>query len=290
MDSALVLKKRLDSGEEVGMAQAQSALADSMLLAELLSDFDFNILNLLNRLTEIAEIPLASSIEQVRKWTSTLADMSFAGDGFSITGKSNDILSCYNSMVVSVLLRFGYHDTARIKAGVEWILRYQNFSRGEANRWSGTWVKKYGGCLKSTPCYIGVVKAAVALTDYKKYLPPQHSLPNADMQLQQALEYILSHNLYKRQNSDEPITPYISKLTYPFSNNTNVVEILRLMQDNGLAGDSRCNAAKQLIRTKQHSNGYWRVNSSYLPKCWVLFDKPREQGCWLSHEIEKLIW
>jgi hypothetical protein len=288
MDTALILKQKVDSGEIKDFDQASDYLDKSEIVKDLLTDFDFDILNLLNRLTEITEIPFAYRLERVQKWINKLADLSFCDDGFSITGKSDDILSCYNSMITSILIRTNYSDKARIDKGIEWIVNYQNVDRGVKSNWTGSRILKYGGCMKTTPCYIGIVKAMIALSDYKKrfdYLT-NNKIEN---KLKTGLEYILNHQIYLRQSNEQPITKDITKLTYPFSYRTNVIEILRLLKDNNLDSDSRCDLAKEYLQTKKQKNGYWKINSSYLPKCWIQFDKPKESGLWISYEIEKLM-
>ncbi len=288
MDTALILKQKVDSGEIKDYNQASDLIDKSDILKYLLTDFDFDILNLLNRLTEISEIPYAFRIERVQKWINKLADLSFCDDGFSITGKSDDILSCYNSMITSILIKMNYSNKVRINKGIDWIIKYQNVERGAKNKWTGSRILKYGGCMKTTPCYIGIVKAMIALTDYKK----RSDYSTNDMieqKLVTGLEYILDHQIYKRHSNGQPITKDINKLTYPFSYKTNVIEILRILKDNNLDSDSRCDLAKEHLRIKKQKDGYWKTNSSYLPKCWVQFDKPNEPGLWISYEIEKIM-
>jgi hypothetical protein len=288
MDTALILKQKVDSGEIKDFNQASDYLDKSEIVKDLLTDFDFDILNLLNRLTEIAEIPFAHSIERVQKWINKLADLSFCDYGFSITGKSDDMLSCYNSMITSILIRTDYSDKDRIDKGIKWIIDYQNLERGAKNNWSGSRFLKYGGCMKTTPCYIGIVKAMITLSDYKK-CSDYVTNDNIESKLKTGLEYILDHKIYLRQSNGQPITKDINKLTYPFSYKTNVIEILRLLKDNNLDSDSRCDLAKDYLLTKKQKDGFWKINSSYLPKCWIQFDKPNQTGLWISNEINKLM-
>ena len=288
MDTALILKQKFDSGELTDFNQAVQFLEKSDILKVLLSDFEFDILNLLNRLTEIKEIPFAYRINRVQKWVNKLADLSFCGEGFAITGKSDDILSCYNSMIISVLIDMDYTDKERISKGINWIVNYQNIESGLGNKWTGSRILKYGGCMKSTPCYIGVVKSMIALSDYKKKTNRQPD-ELLEKKLKKGLNYILDHQIYLRQSNGQPITKDIEKLTYPFSYKTNVIEILRLLRDNNLDSDSRCDSAKDYLKSKKQKSGFWQVNSSYTPKCWVLFDKPKEPGLWISHEIAKIL-
>jgi len=288
MDTALILKQKVDSGEIMEFSQASDYLNSSEIVKDLLTNFDFDILNLINRLTEITEIPFAHRLDRVQKWINKLADLSFCDDGFSIMGKSDDILSCYNSMITSILIRMSYSDKSRIDKGIEWILKYQNVKRGSVNNWTGSRILKYGGCMKATPCYIGIVKAMIALSDFKKY---SDSKINAKIEnkLSQGLNYILDHQIYIRQSNGQPITKDITKLTYPFSYKTNMIEIIKLLKDNNLDSDSRCDLAKDYLRKKKQKDGFWKINSSYLPKCWIQFDKPNETGLWISNEINKLI-
>lgn len=288
MDTALVLKQKVDSGEIKDFEKASAYLNKSELVNDLLSDFDFDILNLLNRLTEITEIPFAYQLERVKKWTGKLADLSFCGDGFSITGKSDDILSCYNSMITSALIKLNYYNKDKIDKGIEWIINYQNLKCGAKNDWAGKRILKYGGCMKNTPCYIGIVKSMIALTAYKKRF---NYLSNdiIDEKLEIGLEYILDHQIYLRKSNNQPITKDIIKLTYPFSYKTNLIEIVRLLKENNMDSDTRCNLAKDYLLTKKQKDGYWKINSSYLPKCWILFDKTKEPGQWISYEIDRLL-
>lgn len=181
-----------------------------------------------------------------------------------------------------------YSDKDRIDKGIDWIINYQNIERGATNKWTGSRILKYGGCMKTTPCYIGIVKAMIALTDYKKssdYITNDKIENN----LKKGLHYILDHHIFLRQSNGQLITKDINKLTYPFSYKTNVIEILRLLKDNNLDSDSRCDLAKNYLRTKKQKDGFWKINSSYLPKSWVKFDKLNESGLWISYEIGKQI-
>ncbi len=288
MDSALILKQKYDSGEIIEFEQAIPFLNRSEILKELLVDFDIDVLNLLNRLTEISEIPFTYHLEKVKNWIKRLVELSYCEEGFSFSGKKDDILSCYNSMTTSILIRMQYNDTDKIQAGINWILKYQNVKRNQENKWDGSRIQKYGGCMKKTPCYIGVVKAMIALSDFTKqtYYKPNTLI---EEKLNTGLQYILDHQLYKKNSNGQPITKDILKFTYPFSYKTNIIEILRLLKSHNLHTDSRCDLAKDYIIAKKQKEGYWKINSTYLPKYFLLFDKTKEPGLWISYEIEKLL-
>ncbi|MEW4922551.1 hypothetical protein [Algibacter sp. 2305UL17-15] len=288
MDKVLELKQKYDIGEITEYEESIEYFEKSELIKELLSDFDLTTLNLLNRLAELSEIPFTAELDKVKFWINKLADLSYCGDGFSLTGKSDDILACYNSMITTILIKLNYGNSNQIQKGIDWILRFQNFERGVPNNWNGSGVLKYGGCMKLTPCFIGVVKALITLTECKK---SKNYKSNAllEKKLKKGLEYVLEHNLFKRKTNDKPITKDITKLTYPFFYKTNLIEILRLIKDNNLLSDVRCNSAIEFLDKKKNKDGFWKVNSVYLPKNWVEFDKPKKNGLWLTYEINKLI-
>lgn len=288
-DKAFILKQKVDSGQISDFKEASKLLEPSVLMKKLLTeDFNPDALNLLNRLNELSEIPFTGQLRQVQEWCKKLVVLSFCGDGFSLNGNSDYILSCYNSMITGLLTRLDYRDKEPVRKGIDWILKYQNVARNKENQWMGTGIKKYGGCMKSTPCYIGVVKAMIALSDYKKQ--PDYIPDNLlEDKLSMGLNYILEHNLFKRLSDGNPITKDIQKITYPFTWKTNIIEILRLLKDNGLDSDFHCQPAKEYLLGKQKRDGYWQINSSYFPKAWIQFDIPKESGLWVTHEISKLL-
>lgn len=289
IDKAFVVKQQFDSGQITTYEQVSDLLASSVLVQKLLSkDFNEDALNLTNRLTELSEIPFAGHMQQVKEWAKKLVAQSFCGEGFSLSGKSDYILSCYNSMITSLLIRLDYHDKESVRKGIDWILNYQNISRNSVNKWEGSGVRKYGGCMKSTPCYIGVVKAMIALSDYKRQDGYQYDKTLED-KLSKGLEYILEHQIFMRLSDKTPITKDITKITYPFSYKTNIIEILRLLKDNGLDSDNRCVSAKDFLIARKKKDGYWKVNTFYPPKAWVMFDVTKEPGWWVTQEIKKLL-
>ncbi|MCG8309783.1 MAG: hypothetical protein MI975_20475 [Cytophagales bacterium] len=288
MDSTLILKQKVDDQSIKTYREAKPFLDESDLFKQLLSKFELTGLNLLHRLIELSEIPFSYMNESVQLWRDQLADGTFCGDGFSLSGKADDLLACYNAMITSVLIKLNYHKTEKIESGIHWILKYQNTERNQENLWKGKGILKYGGCMKSAPCFIGVVKSMIALSDYK-YEQPIKANNSVDHKLNKGLEYILDHEVYKRKSNNSPVTKDITKLTYPFTYKTNLIEILRLLKRNGLIKDSRCSAALEALNKKQKKDGSWYVNRFYLPKGWIEFDKPNESGKWISYEIKKLL-
>ena len=140
--------------------------------------------------------------------------------------------------------------------------------------------------MKKTPCFYGVVKSMIALTEYKNRFGGNKKLEN---KLDQGLEYILKHKVFKRLSTGEPIEPSMVKNFYPYPYKTNIIETLSLLKVNGLLGDKRCSEAIGLLKKKQRPDGFWQADTSYMKTAWVDFDKPKKPGLWISYVISGLV-
>ena len=289
MDSALILKQEYENGLIFDYGSAKHLLEQSNLLKKLLADnFQIESYQLMNRLNEIAEIPFAQYIPKVQEWLATLNHLTACNEGFSLTKESDYILPCYNGMLTSLFIRMGFSNQKEIQQGINWIVKYQKFERNIETEWNGSGILRYGGCLKTTPCYVGLVKSVIALSDYKK--SAYYSLDQVvESKLIQGVNYILNQQVYLRNSTHEPITKYITSLSYPFTWRTNIIEILRILKSNGFIQDTRCSHAIEYLKSKQKNSGYWNINGGYKPKGWVMFDEPKKSGLWVSHEIRKIL-
>jgi len=291
-DSALTLKKDYDKGEKITLVDAQKMLEKSELIIQLIetpkrSPNTFSgIRNYLWRLLELSEIPFTSTIEKVQSWIELLVDKSYIQEGFSLEGKKNNLLACHNALITTILLKMEYADKAKIDAGIDWILKYQSVERGKECTWPGKDLyKRFGGCMKKVPCYYGVVKSMIALTEYKKRFNTPKSL---EIKLIEGLEYILQHRVYMKLSTDKPIEDSIILNFYPYTYKSNIIEILSLLKVNGLLEDDRCNNAINLVKNKQRPDGFWQSDTSYMKSAWIDFDIPKKQGLWISYIVNRL--
>lgn len=287
MDPALELKIEVEQRNIVSFVEAEPYLLKSPLFNSLLAPLEETSLNLLHRLIQLSEIPYAQGFEKVQAWRDQLADMTFCEEGFSLSGKKDDLLACYNAMITQVLVKLEYPDTNKLKRGIDWILNYQNVARNQENRWPGKGIQKYGGCMKAIPCFIGVVKSMAALTDYAQRQEKKQVM--LQKKLDEGIEYILEHQVFLRRSTGQPITKDITKLTYPFTYKTNVLEVLRLLKAHKMHRGPRTQKARALLLAKKKKEGHWKANAFYKPKHWVLFDGGRHKSEWLSHEVRAVL-
>lgn len=290
-DPALTLKKACEK-EPVSTKNAQKMLAQSELIGNLLTDPKQKPRTFVGirayewRLLELSEIPFTHTLKKVQNWLELLVDKTSIPEGFSLTGKKKGVLACHNALITLILTRMEY-DKETIDAGIDWILDYQSVERGKECTWTGTDLfERFGGCMKKTPCYYGVVKSMVALTEYKKRFGGSQNLAT---KLSQGLEYILKHHVFKRLSTSTPIEPSIIENFYPYPYKSNIIEILSLLNAHNLLEDQRCKEAIEILRRKRRPDGFWQADVSYMKTAWVEFDTLKTPGPWISSVISRLV-
>ncbi|MFX1499999.1 MAG: hypothetical protein ACFFDH_03440 [Promethearchaeota archaeon] len=292
-DSALTLKKAYDKGENIPLNKAQKMLEQSELMKRLLEtpkrspDTFVGIRAYEWRLLELSEIPFTYTLEKVQNWIELLVDKSYIQNGFSLEGTEDNLLACHNAMITTILIKMGYEDKKKIDVGIDWIIKYQSVERGKECTWSGKDLyTRFGGCMKKVPCFYGVVKSMITLTEYKKKFG---SLEEIENKLNQGLEYILQHRVYKKLSSDKPIENSIILNFYPYTYRSNIIEILSVLKANGLLKDERCQDALKVLKGKQRTDGYWQADTFYMKSAWIDFDELKKPGLWISYIISELI-
>lgn len=292
-DSALTLKKACDNGEQIDFERAKELLYKSELVNKLLvepkqkPELFVGIRAYEWRLIELSEIPFTGLLKKVRDWTDLLIGKTYTPDGFSLTGDRNGILACHNAMITTLLLKMEYREKEKIQSGVDWILNYQSTERGLECKWTGSDLNtRFGGCMKSTPCFYGVVKSMIVITEYKKRFGSSEDI---DKKLKQGLEYILRHEVFKKLSTGQPIDSSITKIFYPYSYKSNLIEILMLLKANNLYKDSRCQDSIEILKQKRHKDLFWRSEISQMKSAWIDFDLLNQPGLWVSYTIGKLL-
>jgi hypothetical protein len=97
-----------------------------------------------------------------------LADVAVVGGGASIAGARESVLSCYTGMLARLFVRADRTDDARPL--LDWIVRYQPVDFGGRSyleparpTWGAYLRTRYGGCMSSTTCLLGLVPTVSAL-------------------------------------------------------------------------------------------------------------------------------
>ncbi|MFX1323313.1 MAG: hypothetical protein ACFE8N_00035 [Promethearchaeota archaeon] len=292
-DSALSLKKAITEGKNLSIEEVQEILGKSELIDKLLTPPKQKPTTFVGiraiewRLLELTEIPFTNTLETVQNWIELLINKTYIVEGFSLTGKKDGSLACHNALITTILIKMEYDDKEKIDSGIEWILKYQSVERAKECTWPGKDLyNRFGGCMKKVPCFYGVVKSMITLTEYKKRFKGPRRIQD---KLDQGLEYILKHRVFKKLTNDEPIEDSIILNFYPYPYRSNIIEILSLLKANGMIGDERCNEAFEILKKKQRNDGYWQADTSYMKTAWVDFDIPKKPGLWISYIISDLL-
>jgi hypothetical protein len=292
-DSALTLKKAYEIGNLINIEKAKVLLDKSEIVSRLLvepkqkPELFVGIRAYEWRLIELSEIPFTGYLKKVQDWVNLLIDKTYTSEGFSLTGNRDGILSCHNAMITTLLIKLGYNEKDKIQSGINWILNYQSIERGLECKWTGKDLNtRFGGCMKKTPCFYGVIKSMIALTEYKKQLG---NTIDIEKKLNDGLEYILRHKVFQKLSTVQPIENSIIKNFYPYSYKTNLIEILTLLKSNDLYNNSNCYEAIEILKQKRYKDGLWRAEVSQMKSAWIDFDTLNKPGLWISYEISKLL-
>ncbi|MEG0376150.1 MAG: hypothetical protein RR672_11005, partial [Raoultibacter sp.] len=190
-------------------------LNESPLVSKLTDGIVFKPLPAIFRLTCMAEIPFLYDLPETRALVAYAGETLSTQHGFTYTGNDDEIVPCYNAMLLESFVRFGLAEHPASQKALKWIKDYQVFERDEKTSWKGKGICKHGGCMKSVPCYIGIGKTVRALLTYQEFTGGNDK--EIDAYIQRGVEYMLKHRLYKRLTNGEPISAHITDLMFPQS-------------------------------------------------------------------------
>ncbi|MCA9536227.1 MAG: hypothetical protein KC593_21225 [Myxococcales bacterium] len=281
VDSALQVLARDEPPTATSVAEC---LASSRVVARLTRKPVDSGLPLVWRLLALSEIPFASRLPYTQAATARALWELATPEGFSYTGRVADIVPCYNAMLVTALCRLGHGDDPRVQAGVEWIRRYQAFGRGVLTAWPGEGITRHGGCLRATPCFIGVAKSTRALLAAQG---PENAGRDAPL-IDAGVEYLLEHRLYRRQTTGEPISAHILDVSFPETYHVTLLELLQTVDAAGKLDDPRVDDAIEYVQARRGEAG-WTVTYAYAAPGYVAFDRRGRPSAWVTRELDRIL-
>jgi len=283
MDTALKLKADIDNGKIFSKEEIIGQLVQSVLVRELTADFPEKPLTLVWRLIGISQIPFSHYLEYTQNLIGRVYEKLATPFGFSLSGDEKMFLPCYNAMVVSALCRLNRATDPQVKSALEWINKNQPMERGVDVNLPGFRFDRFGGCFGKTPCYIGLAKSVIALQNYQKHTNDLSYKPK----LQKGTDYMLQHKFFKRLSNDKPINRHITDLSFPESYHLNMVELIQFACDAELLHDSRTKDLIDYLKSKQTTNGTWKISFRYKAEGYTVFDKGKGTNEWLTYTIKK---
>ena len=286
MDTALKLRIAADNGDVLTKTEISHLLRDSELVLRLTSKFQPKPLYAIWRLVALAEIPHSDTLDYTKSIVEYIERHLATESGFSLTGKAADLLPCYNAMLLEAYSKLGIAELDSAQNALKWIVGFQPFECGISSAWTGKGVQKYGGCLKQTPCFLGVAKSVKALACYAESTGRNDS--NVNVLIEKGLEYLLTHRLYRRLSNGEPINGHMLDISFPSSYQLNVVELLDIARMTDKLADERCFDALRYVRKKRLASGGWKINYSYKADGYLTFDRRGKEGEWISYVLGRI--
>lgn len=211
-----------------------------------------------------------------------LAAHASTDDGvFSRDGRPAGVLSCYVAIAASTYVLGGRLDLAAPQ--VEWILRHQDVRehgvsrRGDVEVYHPALAHRYGGCLASTSCLIGVVKAGRALDLWRRSAGAEAGAARraeVDRFLAVVRDALLARRLWRTRagrvlplgtppaRAEEWLVP-----TFPLDWRTDLIEVLDLVLRTGTGDgdlrDERLAPALERLAGLQRDDGGWPLLRSF---------------------------
>lgn len=242
------------------------------------------------------------SDERVRKGCEYLLDhvvTESGGFGASFLGKASSpppsaAIHCLNGNLIRALSVLGWLDDERVRRAAEWHARA--ITGEEPVRYYQSGTSGPGFCCSANekkPCAWGAVKALRGLV----CIPDSQRSPVVREALRQGAEFLLGRD---PAVADYPFPSYASgpngswfKLGFPSGYVTDVLQLLEVLCEMGLASDSRLGHAIAWLISKQDEHGRWKNQYAYNGKTTVDFEKQGAPSKWVTLRactVLKAVW
>ena len=279
MDSALVLRMKVDQNKEI--SDSFDYLDHSDIIKNYAKMTKLKPLGKIFALIGLAEIPYAEKLPITQELLAFVNQNLSTSEGFSFTGKLEEIVPCYNAMLFEAYCRLGLGKSSEAQNALQWIKQYQVFDRQQKTTWPHKGICKFGGCMMKVPCYIGIGKTMRALLTYQEKVDPHDEKVNA--LIEQGVDYMLQHNLYQRLSTGHPISPHITESMFPQSYVLSLTDLVYIIEKSQHTTDPRAHDLLQLIHQKKTKTGGWKIDYIYKYAGYLPFENRRKDSEWITY-------
>lgn len=280
MDSALILRKKVEKNEILSEKSICELLTSSQLIDKLIREWIEHPLFVVFRIVGLSEIPYSETLPYTQNLLSYINRKIATEDGFSCLGGKEEIVPCYNAMLLEAYCRLGLSQSQQVKNALNWIKSYQLFDRNQISAWKYDGVCKHGGCLGKTPCYIGIGKTVRALITYAEFSKERDN--EVEELLDQGSQYMLRHQMYQRLSNQKPISAHITDIMMPQNYALSLTDLVYIIGKQSLANRQKAQTLMRLLQEKQVSDGQWKIDYIYSYKGYVAFESRRKASEWIS--------
>lgn len=280
MDTALILRIASEKNEYLEDNEISSLLSQSALVEKLTADFMDNPLFAVFRVMGLSEIPHIETLLYTQKMIDYINRNIATQQGFSCLGGVEEIVPCYNAMLLEAYCRLGLAASKEAQAALSWIEQYQLFERNQTTSWPHKGICKHGGCLGKTPCYIGIGKTVRALVTYSEWVKQENQ--EVESLLMQGTDYMLRHKMFQRLSDGRPISPHITDIMFPQSYALSLTDLTYIVGKRQLTTHENSMALLRLLQEKQITAGQWKIDCLYSYKGYIGFETRRKASEWIS--------
>ncbi|WP_206859170.1 hypothetical protein [Candidatus Enterococcus mangumiae] len=281
MDTAYLLKRKIDQQEPID--EPMSYLEQSSIVKKYEQQENLSALGKIFALIGLAEIPYANQLPVTQSLIQYVDDHLATNDGFSYTGKAEDIVPCYNAMLLEAYVRLGLGQTPAAQRALMWIKNYQLFERNQTTTWTGRGICQHGGCLRKTPCYIGIGKSIRALITYQKVVDP------ADLKVNQMIDegitYMQKHQWFKRLSNEQPISAHITENMFPQGYVLSLTDLVYIASHRKELDKEALKPLIELLKMKQTKTNGWKNEYIYRYNGYQPFSSRRQDCPWITEII-----
>jgi len=201
-------------------------------------------------------------------------------------GRITEVIPCLTGNMVWILIHFGYLDDPRLQKAINWLTRYTRFNDGVEDNPQTPPYDRYEMCWGKHTCFMGVIKALKGLCA----VPQEKRTRDISDTINKAVEFLLVHSIFKRSHDLSKISkPGWLKLSFPLMYQTDVLEILDILTELGVA-DDRMNDAIHIVLSKQDDTGRWRAeNTSNTDRLLIPLEQKGEQSKWITLRAIRVI-
>lgn len=279
MDSALSL--RLDfERNEIKENTIEKKLNDSVLVSKLMTDFEKHPLFACFRIMGISEIPFSQTLDYTKNLIKYINEEVATAEGFSCLGGVQEIVPCYNAMLLEAYSRLGLAQTKEAQAALHWLVQYQLFERNQTTSWAYDGICKHGGCLGKIPCYIGIGKTVRALITYAEF--SEDDDPIVEELIQKGTDYMLEHHMYGRLSTGKPISAHITDIMMPQNYAFSFTDLVYIVGKRKLQQSEKVKPLLSLLEEKSVSQNEWKIDYIYKYKGYIPFETRRKPSEWIS--------
>jgi len=280
-DTALLLRKFYDSQEIIPQNKIDELLNQSQVIQNLTKDYDEAPLFNIFRIICLSEVPYVERLPYTKKIIRFINSKIATPYGFSYTGDLSYIVPCYNAMLLEAYVRLGLAESPEVENALNWIKKYQVFERGQITEWSYDGICKHGGCMHSTPCYIGIGKTVRALITYSDFADEKDN--EVEKMIDKGVAYMLKHNMYQRLSNQKPISKHITDIMFPQAYMLSLTDLVYIVNKRDLWQDKRTTGLKELLEQKMIQSDKWKIDYIYSHKGYKSFETRRNPSEWIEY-------